>query len=82
MTIDALRREATFLKSELRNTQTYERFRKLSTANWDVTVKDDTVPQKPVGALVLSRDEARDVRNYEAAKAKAEKERKVLWIEE
>jgi hypothetical protein len=81
MTIDAIKREATFLKSELRNTQLYERFRTLSAQNWGVTVTDDTVPKKPVGAIVLTRDEARNTLTYEAAKARAAWGRTVVWVE-
>jgi hypothetical protein len=82
MTMDAIGRKARFLKSELRNTQVYERFRKLSAENWDVTLVDDTVPQKPAGAIVLTREEARNHQTYMAAKAKAEQEGKFLWVEE
>ena len=82
MTIDALRREATFLKSELRDTQIYARFYKLSTENWDVTLEDDTVPKKPASAIVLTREEARNHQTYQAALARAEKEGKLLWVEE
>lgn len=38
-------------------------------------------PQKPHGALTLTREEARDTQTYEAAKARSERERRPLWIE-
>jgi hypothetical protein len=38
-------------------------------------------PQPPADALILTRAEARDTRNYERAKAKAEREGRPLWIE-
>ena len=39
------------------------------------------VVEAPANALVLSREDARDVWNYERAKAQAEWEGKALWIE-
>ena len=40
-----------------------------------------STPQPPAEALILTRAEARDARNYERAKAQAEREGRPLWIE-
>jgi hypothetical protein len=81
MTIDGIRRKAVFKKSELHITQNYERFRELSTKNWDVTLEDDTVEKKPLGALVLTREEAHDHKKWLVVRDRAVRENRPIWIE-
>jgi hypothetical protein len=47
-----------------------------------VTSETPNKPQPPANALILSRVEARDVRNYERATIRAKAEGKVLWVED
>jgi hypothetical protein len=46
-----------------------------------VTTDTPRKPEPPANALILSRAEARDVRNYERAKSQAAAEHRPLWIE-
>jgi hypothetical protein len=47
-----------------------------------VTSDTPRKPEPPANALLLSRAEARDVRNYERAQVRAKAEGKVLWVED
>lgn len=46
-----------------------------------VTSDTPRKPEPPANALILSRAEARDVQNYERAKAQAATEHRPLWVE-
>jgi hypothetical protein len=47
-----------------------------------VTSDTPSKPEPPANALILSRADARDFRNYERAKIRAKAEGKELWVEE
>jgi hypothetical protein len=79
MNVDAVKRHVIITKDEIRDHQNYLKMKALTDKGYRLTITDPVL--RPRNSLVLHREDARTVQQYEAAKARAEEAGKALWIE-
>ena len=81
MHVDIYKRTVTVTREELRNHQIYLKVKEWTDKRYELVIPDPPRPDLR-NAVVLTREEARNHQTFKAAQAKAEQERKFLWVEE